>query len=230
MSHSLGAELEASSLGDFALSRGGCICLLELVRPGQAIVVNVSLTWQLSAGTLPICHLDCCWIHLQKQRPLFVEMGWLVKDWHSDRNHSKLTLPHVTFVGQHSSGWNNRGWGGYWSVQLGTKGEGWPLIRINLTACFCVRSRSRAKVKLPISLNTQIILMYATGKRPFAHALWCGVRDICLTWHLWTLRAHGHPSTFSLCLYRCMDLNPSVNQQPTQATVSPCCPVFRHID
>lgn len=53
----------------------GYICLLELACPCQAIVVNVSLTWQLSAGTGPICHLGRCWIHFQKRQPLFTSDG-----------------------------------------------------------------------------------------------------------------------------------------------------------
>lgn len=52
-----------------------CICLLELACPCQAIVVNVSLTWQLSAGTGPICHLGRCRVHLQKAAAI-IQRRW----------------------------------------------------------------------------------------------------------------------------------------------------------
>lgn len=154
MSLSLGAELRGFQPGRLPLSQH-CICLLELAFQCQPIVVNVSLTWQLSAGTRPICHLVCCWIHLQKALSI---INWRQSDWQScmavGQKWWKLTLSYVTFFGQQSSRWNNRGWhdidvghqeySWYLFSQWGE--ERWVLIRINLTDCVCVCYRSRAKV------------------------------------------------------------------------------------
>lgn len=71
MSLSLGAELRGFQPRRLPLLQGSWICLLEIACPCQDIVVNVPLTWELSERQRPICHLDCCWIHLKKHWPLF---------------------------------------------------------------------------------------------------------------------------------------------------------------